>query len=100
MPNYKNLDWWIVSVGPKNHNGDLIAAKREDLIVWDGCRPIFVATRKGTELRDWFMERGVAVSDEIDWAHDPERRSSVFRIYPPLSVGIEARLTFPCRYDG
>ncbi len=100
MTEYVELEWWIVSVGPKNSDGDLISIEREDLMAWDGCRPIFVVTRKGTELRDWFIERGVDVRDEIEWGHDPEGRSSVFRIRPPQSVGVEARLTFPSHFDG
>ena len=100
MTEYAKIEWWIVSVGPKNKDGNPISIEREDLIVWDGCRPIFVVTRKGTELRDWFNERGVDVHDEIEWVHYSDEKSSVFRIQPSQSVGVEARLTFPSRFAG
>jgi hypothetical protein len=100
ITDHESLDWWIVSVGPKTYEGDLIFIELEDLMVWDGCRLIFVVTRKGTELRDWFTARGVDVGNEIDTGSVCEGSTSTFRIRPPQSVGIEARLTFPSRFGG
>ncbi len=95
MTDYNHLDWWIVSAGPKNANGDLLSITCEDLIVWDGFTPIFVATRTSTEIRDWFIAQGVDEFEELDRALHLQDPNSIFRIQPSVNIGVLARLTFP-----